>query len=99
MIKHIVLFKLVEFESAEAKQEKLNEIKSGLEALPKLIAELKLLTVGINVNPAEKFDIALTTEFSTMEDLAIYAKHPDHVKIGAVIRAVLADRACVDYNF
>ena len=99
MIKHIVLFKLVEFESTEAKQAKLDEIKAGLEALPKLIPELKLLTVGINVNSAEKYDIALTTEFNTMDDLSIYAKHPDHVKVGGIIRAVLAERACVDYSF
>ncbi len=99
MVKHIVLFKLVEFESTEAKQLKLNEIKSGLENLPKLIRELKFLEVGINSNPAEKFDIALTTEFASMSDLDIYAKHPDHVKVAVIIRAVLADRACVDYIF
>lgn len=99
MIKHIVLFKLAEFESESAKQQKLNEIKTGLEALPALIKEIKLLEVGLNANPAEKFDIALTTEFESMDDLKIYAQHPDHLKVAAIIRAVLADRACVDYQF
>lgn len=99
MVKHIVLFKLVEFESAEAKQQKMVEFKEGLESLPKLIAEIKFLEVGLNSNPAEKYDIALTTEFASMDDLTIYAKHPDHVRVGGIIRPVLAERACVDYIF
>lgn len=99
MIKHIVLFKLSEFESAEAKTLKLNEIKSGLESLPSKITEIKYLEVGINVNPAEKYDISLTTEFNSLEELDIYAKHPEHVKVAVIIRAVLAERACVDYSF
>lgn len=99
MVKHIVLFKLVEFDSPDLKQQKLNEIKLALESLPRLIPEIKFLEVGLNSNPAEKYDIALNTEFASMEDLNIYAIHPDHVKCGAIIRAVLAERACVDYIF
>ena len=71
MIRHIVLFKLVEFPSVEEKTAKLNEIKSGLEALKDKIEQLKLIEVGINVNPNETFDLALVTEFDSLADLDI----------------------------
>ncbi len=98
MIKHVVLFQLQEFESAEAKNAKLNEIKSALEALPPKIKEIKSLTVGLNANPDEQYDIILEATFNNLEELDIYAKHPDHVAAGAILRAVLEKRACVDYE-
>lgn len=99
MIQHIVLFKLKAFETDAAKTEKLEEIKKGLEALPAIISELKLLKVGINANPAEQYDISLLTEFETMEALHAYAVHPEHVAVGKIIRDVLEARACVDSEF
>jgi hypothetical protein len=99
MIRHIVLFKLKPFENEVSKAAKLTEIKAGLETLPAIIPELKLLKVGINLNSAEQFDISLLTEFETMEALHAYAVHPDHVAVGKIIREVLESRACVDSEF
>lgn len=96
MIQHIVLFQLKTFDSESAKQSKMSEIKVALEALPELIPQLKLLQVGLNVNPNEAFDISLLTHFESMEDLHTYAVHPEHVAVGKIIREVLAGRACVD---
>jgi len=98
MIKHIVLFKLKSFESDAAKTNKLVEIKAGLLALSDKIEALKSIEVGINCNPNEAFDISLTTTFDHMDGLDIYAKHPDHVAVGKIIRAVLESRSCVDFE-
>ncbi len=97
MIKHLVLFKLKAFESEAAKTEKIGEIKKCLEALPAKIKVIKGLEVGINMNPIEDFDIALRVDVESMEALEIYAKHPDHVACGAMLRPVMQSRACVDY--
>lgn len=99
MIRHIVLFKLKAFDNETNKASKLEEIKIGLELLPAIISELKLLKVGINSNPAEQFDISLLTEFETMEALHAYAVHPEHMAVGKIIREVLEARACVDSEF
>ncbi|WP_016776016.1 Dabb family protein [Anaerophaga thermohalophila] len=96
MIKHIVLFK---FKENLRSEEKLASIKEGLEALPGKIESLKKMEVGINCNPEEKYDLALTAEVGDMEGLKAYAVHPEHLKIGAVIREILEERACVDYEF
>ncbi len=99
MIRHVVLFKLQSFESDSAKTDKLNEIKSALEALPTKIDVIKALEVGLNVNPNEEYDISLSVDIESMDALDIYAKHPDHVAVGGIIRPVLDKRACVDFEF
>ena len=99
MIKHIVLFKLKEMETPEAKLAVTNRFKSALEALKGKIEVLRFIEVGLNCNPNEDFDIALTTEFDNMEDLAFYATHPDHVAAGGIIKDVKVARSCVDYEF
>ena len=99
MIRHIVMFKLKEFENAEAKQAKLNEIKERLEALIDKIEVLKYIHVDFNCNPAETWDLILTTELATLEDVNTYANHPEHVAVAkGRIGPVKADRACVDYE-
>lgn len=99
MIRHIVMFKLKEFENAEAKQAKLNEIKERLEALIDKIEVLKYIHVDFNCNPAETWDLILTTGLATLEDVNTYANHPEHVAVAkGIIGPVKADRACVDYE-
>lgn len=99
MVKHIVLFKLKTFGSEVEKQAKMNEIKTQLESLLRIIPELKSIHVGLNINPAEKWDVVLETEFNTLEDLNLYANHPKHVEISKnIIGPVKEDRACVDYT-
>nr|WP_319400059.1 Dabb family protein [uncultured Carboxylicivirga sp.] len=96
MIKHIVLFQVKPIDNKESK---LQEIKEGLLGLKEKVSVLKSIEVGLNCNPAEKFDIALTTTFDNMEDLETYAKHPDHLAVGKVLREVLEARSCVDYEY
>ncbi|MBR8536518.1 Dabb family protein [Carboxylicivirga sediminis] len=99
MIKHIVLFQLKSFDSEKLKSAKIEEIKEGLLALDDKIDALLSIEVGVNCNPNEQFDIALTTTFNNMEDLETYAKHPDHLAVGKIIREVLEARSCVDFEY
>ena len=100
MIRHIVMFKLKEFATPADKQAKMQEIKTGLEALIDKINVLRMIRVDFNVNPAETWDIILTTELDTLEDAGTYANHPEHVAVSkGIIGPVKADRACVDYEY
>ena len=99
MVKHIVLFKLKEFDTAEEKTRKISQIKMGLLNLKMLIKELHTIEVGINENTKEQYDIALTTTHRTMADLEAYAVHPDHQVVAKIIREVSESRACVDFTF
>lgn len=99
MVKHIVLFKLKETLSQEEKLEVMNDFKAAIEALPAKIDFIRKIFVGLNVNPAEKWDICLDSEFDTLADVNAYATHPDHVVAAGLLKDVKADRACVDYEF
>lgn len=96
MIKHIVLFR---FKAAEDKEIRMKEIKTQLEKLQEIIPELKEIHVGLNVNPAEQWDLSLEVVTEDMEKLKIYANHPAHQAIlKEQISPLLEERACVDYK-
>lgn len=100
MIRHIVMFKLKEFESAAEKEASMRAIKEGLEALKEKIDVIRYIKVDFNCNPEEAWDVILTTEFDSLADLNVYAAHPEHLAVGKqVVAPVKADRACVDYEF
>lgn len=100
MVRHIVMFKLKEFDTPEAKEAKMQEIKIALEALIDKIDVLRMIRLDFNVNPAETWDIILTTELDSLADVNTYANHPEHVAVAKnIIGPVKADRACVDYEY
>lgn len=99
MVRHIVMFKLKEFKTPEEKQSKMTEIKEKLEALKSKIDVLKMIRVDFNCNPDETWDLILTTELASLDDVRTYANHPEHVAVAKnIIGPVKADRACVDYE-
>ncbi len=95
MVKHIVTFKLKG--TAAERREASEKFRDALLALPAKIDVLESMEVGINENPAEDWDVVLTATVPTMEDVAVYAKHPDHVAAAAIIGPLKEARACVDY--
>lgn len=99
MIKHIVLFKLKDSVPAGEKLRAMTAFKQAIEALTCRISVIRKIEVGINVNPAEAFDVALYSEFDSLEDLNFYAAHPDHVAAGKWLADVKESRSCVDYQY
>lgn len=98
MIKHIVLFQLKPFSSESEKQQKMAHLKLRLEQLIDKVPSLISIEVGLNSNPNEQYEIALTTTFHSLEDLQAYAVHPDHQAVARELREVMEKRACVDYQ-
>lgn len=98
MVKHIVMFKLKDDAPADKKLAAMNNFKEAIEALPAKISVIRKIEVGLNINPAETWNIALYSEFDTLEDVKYYATHPDHVAAGKLIAEVKESRACVDYE-
>ncbi len=98
MVKHIVLFKLKDTLSQTEKENVMNQFKDAIEKLPAVITFIRSIEVGLNMNPDEHWDIALYSEFDSLEDVKKYAVHPEHVKAGKIIAEAKDDRACVDYT-
>lgn len=97
MVKHIVTFRLRG--TAGERRAAAEAFRDALMALPDSIECLRSMEVGINSNPAEDWDVVLTAVVPTMQDVAIYAAHPDHVAAAAIIAPLRESRACVDYEF
>lgn len=97
MIKHIVLFK---FKASADKTGQMLKIKNELEKLTAVIPELREIRIGLNANPAEKWDMSLEAIVDNMQDLETYANHPAHQQIVKTkIAPIKEDRACVDYSY
>lgn len=98
MVKHIVIFKLKEEMTDSEKLVLMNQFKEAIEALPPVIPVIRKIEVGLNINPSESWNIALYSEFDSLEDVKIYATHPAHVAAGKIIAEAKESRACVDYE-
>ena len=100
MIKHIVFFGLAENAEGKSKEENAQFIKFELENLIHHIPEIKMIEVGINLPNAPKtnYDVALYSEFESMEAVDIYQEHPAHKRVAAYIGKVRTTRAAVDYK-
>lgn len=101
MIKHIVLFKLADEAEGKTRDENALIIKRQLEALKDLIPEIHKIKVDINHQDAAKdnYDIILDSEFKSLDDLNIYATHPEHLKVGDYVKKVRISRSAIDYEF
>jgi hypothetical protein len=99
MIKHIVFWKLKDFAEGATKKENAQKIKAQLEGLKMKIKEVRALEVGVNINDsADSYDIALYSEFASLEDLKRYQHHPEHIKAGDFVINLRLDRKVVDYQ-
>ncbi|MCR4766063.1 MAG: Dabb family protein, partial [Bacteroidaceae bacterium] len=75
------------------------KFKAAIEALPLVIPFIKHIEVGININAEEQWDIALDSEFDTLNEVKVYAAHPAHIAAAKLLAEVKDGRACVDYEF
>ncbi len=99
MINHIVLFKLREFENEDQKSVVRNKIKQALLALKGKIEVLKYMEVGQNhALITSSYDICLITRFETLSDLDVYQVHPEHLKVGELIKSNTISRVAVDFE-
>ncbi|MBO5182114.1 MAG: Dabb family protein [Paraprevotella sp.] len=98
MVKHIVLFRLEPSMDEGLKSQVMQEFKEKIEALPAQIPFIRKVEVGLNMNPAEAYDLALYSEFDTLADVQAYAVHPAHVAAAGVIKDYKVARSCTDYE-
>lgn len=97
MVRHIVLFRLKESLSQAEKRDIAVRFKTAIEALPEVIGFIGKIEVGLNINENEKFDIALYSEFKTMDEVKAYSAHPSHVAAAGILTGHVDERACVDF--
>jgi len=98
MLKHIVLFKLKASAEGATKEQNAKIMKTMIEALKGKILQVRHIEVGTTmVSSGAEYDVAIYSEFADENDLAIYAKHPEHVKVVDFVKKVIENRVVADY--
>jgi len=97
MLRHIVAWNYKEGFTDSENKENAKKIKSELEALKHSISEIIEIEVHIDMLPSSNRDIVLNSLFENEEALNAYQIHPEHKRVGAMVAALVQDRACVDY--
>ena len=97
MVKHIVMWKIKDGEGNMTKAEIMAKIVADLTDLKDRIPEIVDLEVGASLTGGDKhYDMALAVTFRRLDDVMVYAQHPDHVKVSDFIAEVRTDRAVAD---
>lgn len=98
MIRHVVSWKLSEADAA-GRAAGYATISGALLPLQQTIPQIKSMTIGLNVvDVGVNFDVVLIADYDSVEDLAAYQVHPDHVAAASIIRPLVAARANVDFE-
>lgn len=99
MVYHIVMWKFkpeIKTEDKEALKESMAfNLKSLVGKVPGLLSA-DFIKQPI---PSSTHEMALVTTFEKAADIAVYAKHPEHVKVAdTYIRPYTCERCCLDYE-
>lgn len=100
MIRHIVMFELLEEAEGKSQKENTELARQKAELLREKVPTLKAYEVVTNSDKADQtnYDIALICDFEDMEGLNAYQNHPAHKAFGTFITKVRKSRACIDYE-
>ncbi|MDR9857436.1 Dabb family protein [Paenibacillus sp. VCA1] len=94
MIKHIVFIKL-----QDRSPESVDKTAAILRDMEGKIPQLRAIEVGVDIVHSERsFDIALVTEFSSLDDLQAYQVHPVHQEVLRHLNETKELSLCVDYE-
>lgn len=100
MIKHIAMFKFKAFESEQEEKNYQERLVKAFDGLDKTIPEIKFLQIGFDQLKSDaSYDFIVNVDIENLDDLSVYAKHPDHMKAVEVIKEMATDRKVIDYEF
>ena len=93
MVKHIVLWNLTD---PAHKDENAAQMKEKLEGLVGVVPGLVSAQVGRGFSG---FDVALVSELTDRDALAVYQDHPAHREVKKFVHSVISERVSCDYDF
>ncbi len=97
MIKHIVMWKIKDNALGKNKAEIMDEICVKLNALKGKVEAARDIEVAPSLTSGEMhYDMGLIVTLDSLDDLPLYANHPEHLKVREFISKVRTDRVTVD---
>ncbi len=97
MIRHVVMWRFADEAEGRTRQQNMEYIRDRLMALPAIIPQIKRMEIGIDIGRTDKsYDMMLLSEFESMEALAEYRDHPDHMAVSKYVGKVSTARVVAD---
>lgn len=96
MVKHIVMWKLLDEKKANA-AEIAADLETRFKGLLGVVDGLTEIEVGQTFNGGT-YDLVLNCTFTTREAAEAYQTHPGHVAIKQIVHTLVYGRECVDYE-
>ena len=97
MIRHIVMWRFKDSAEGNSKEENIKIVTKSLYSLVGVIDEIKKMEIGKDLLHTDaSMDLALVTEFETLDTLHTYAVHPEHVKVAEFVKKVTEMRVVLD---
>lgn len=98
MIRHIIMFRMKFEYSEEEKRKYALQIKDKLDALSEKISCIKKMEVGVDVSRSDRsYDVVLTADFDSIDDLNNYSVNPHHLEVVELVRKHRDLISVVDY--
>ena len=99
MIKHVLMFRLLDEVDGRSKKENALQAKALVEGMNGKIPGLIKVEVGIDFSATDSSaDMILYSEFESREALDVYASHPEHKAVIPFIKSIIRERTLVDYE-
>lgn len=97
MIQHIVMWRFADSAEGKTREENMEIVRERLLALTAIIPEIKSIEVGRDLSRTEmSYDMALVTDFESLEALHTYKVHPAHVAVADYVKKVTVARVVLD---
>ncbi len=98
MITHIVAWNFSNDLTEKQKKEYGLQLQKEFAELINKVPSLTSITFTCNLESSSTRQAMLYTTFEDVTGLDLYQKHPEHLKVAGVVRNVMVDRVCLDFN-
>jgi hypothetical protein len=97
-LRHIVMWTLKEEAEGQTKAQNMLKAREVLMSCSSLVPGIEQFEVGLKTDGLDcTCDVILNSVFKDENALSAYQNHPDHIAIKPFMKAIVAQRQCMDF--
>ena len=97
-LRHIVMWNLKEEAEGQTKAQNMLKAREVLMSCSSLVPGIEFFEVGLKSEGLDcTCDVILNSVFKDETALTAYQNHPDHIAIKPFMKAIVAQRQCMDF--
>ena len=97
-LRHIVMWTLKEEAEGQTRAQNMAKAREVLMRCSSLVPGIEQFEVGLKTDGLDcTCDVILNSVFKDENSLSAYQNHPDHIAIKPFMKAIVAQRQCMDF--